>query len=66
MEYTLHRAGASKEGDDVMPHSYLGIDVAQIILGGAIIIVFVFFAVWGFRVSRSSKSGDTKSGTKPS
>jgi len=48
-----------------MPHSYLGIDVAQIILGGAILIMFVFFAVWGFRVSRGPKSDGTKSGSKP-
>lgn len=46
-----------------MESSYWGIDMAQIIFGGAILVVFIFFAVWGIRSGRP-KAGP-KAGPKP-
>lgn len=40
-----------------MDSSYLGLDLAQIIFGVAIIIVFIFFVVWGIRTGGGTKTG---------
>jgi hypothetical protein len=40
---------------------YWGIDVSQMIFGAAMLVVFIFFAVWGIRVGRA-KTGGTKTG----
>lgn len=34
-----------------MGSGYFGIDLAQIIFGGAVILVLIAFAVWGFRTT---------------
>jgi len=36
----------------IMENGYFGIDLSQIILGGAILLVFIGFAIWGVRTSR--------------
>ncbi len=35
-----------------MESGYIGLDLAQIIFAGAVIIVLIGFAVWGFRTRR--------------
>lgn len=35
-----------------MQSGYFGIDLSQIIFGGAVILVLIGFAVWGFRMTR--------------
>lgn len=45
-----------------MDSIYWGMDMAQIIFGVAILVVFIFFAVWGIRSSGGTKTGRTKTG----
>lgn len=45
-----------------MESMYWGIDVSQMIFGAAMLVVLIFFAVWGYRASRGPRAGDTKTG----
>ncbi|MBI5870365.1 MAG: hypothetical protein HZB44_05315 [Actinobacteria bacterium] len=49
-----------------MESMYWGIDVSQIIFGVGMLIVLVFFAVWGIRVGRGRTGGTKPGGTKTS
>ncbi|MHB1391156.1 MAG: hypothetical protein ACYCXF_08005 [Thermoleophilia bacterium] len=39
-------------GEMELMNGYFGIDLAQMIFGGAVILVLIGFAVWGFRTTR--------------
>lgn len=41
-----------------MQSSYFGIDLAQIIFGGAVLLLFIGFAVWGLQSLRRSDKRD--------
>lgn len=41
-----------------MQSSYFGIDLAQIIFGGAVLLLFIGFAVWGLQSLRKSGKSD--------
>ncbi|MFA5801321.1 MAG: hypothetical protein WC911_02480 [Thermoleophilia bacterium] len=44
----------------MMENGYFGIDLSQIILGGAILLVFVGFAIWGIRTSHKKPRNTQK------
>ncbi|MBK5226040.1 MAG: hypothetical protein JJD96_05650 [Thermoleophilia bacterium] len=43
-----------------MQSSYFGIDLAQIIFGGAVLLLFIGFAVWGLQSLHKSDKSDER------